>query len=177
MFEYARDDYKTLPDLVDFSKHKSIIDVGGGYGAAINTIKAKYPQIDCYLFDLPKVIENVYIENISTIAGDFFEDIPPLTDTIILSRILHDWDDEKVNLILKNCFKALPQNGTLYIIENCTDKITIDLSLLSLNMAAMCESYERKSTEYINCVQQVGFIFQKDIQLNDLQTILIFEKL
>ncbi|KAA6309014.1 Mitomycin biosynthesis 6-O-methyltransferase [termite gut metagenome] len=51
MYEYARDDYQKLPDLIDFSIHKSIMDVGGGYGAAINAIKTKYPVIECYLFD------------------------------------------------------------------------------------------------------------------------------
>jgi len=104
----------------------------------------------CYLFDLPKVIEKVKLPNVQTIGGNFFENIPQVAEAIILSRVLHDWNDEKASLILKNCFEALPKGGTLYVIENCVDKINIDLSLLSLNMAVMCESYERKSTEYIN---------------------------
>jgi len=49
MFEYARDDYSNLPELIDFSVHKSIIDIGGGYGAAINSIKTKYSVVECYV--------------------------------------------------------------------------------------------------------------------------------
>jgi hypothetical protein len=45
MFEYARDDYKTLPDKINFGIHKSVIDCGGGYGAAINAVKLKFLQI------------------------------------------------------------------------------------------------------------------------------------
>jgi hypothetical protein len=176
MFEYARDDYKHLPDLINFSVHKSVLDCGGGYGAAINAVKEKFPQIECYLFDLPKVVENAKVTDIQKIGGSFFEKIPQVAEAIILSRVLHDWDDEKAVLILKNCFEALPKNGILYVIENCADKINIDLSLLSLNMAVMCESFERTSTEYTNLVQSAGFVFQKDIKLNELQTILIFEK-
>lgn len=176
MYQYAKDDYKTLPDVIDFSKHKCVMDVGGGYGAVLENIKAKYPNIDCILFDLPKVIENVTISNIKIIGGNFFEPIPSQTEAIILSRVLHDWNDEKANFILKNCFEALPNNGTIYVIENCSDKIKIDLSLLSLNMAAMCESYERTSDQYISLCENAGFQLNSETKLNELQTILIFKK-
>jgi C-methyltransferase len=89
---------------------------------------------------------------------------------------LHDWNDEKANLILKNCFEALLSKGILYVIENCSDKIKIDLSLLSLNMTAMCESYERTSAQYILLCENAGFQFHSEAKLNELQTILIFKK-
>ncbi|MDR2511189.1 MAG: hypothetical protein LBC89_01740 [Bacteroidales bacterium] len=177
MFEYARDDYQHLPDLIDFSIHKSVLDCGGGYGAAINALKTKYPKIECSLFDLPKVVENAQVTNIQKIGGSFFEKIPQVADAIILSRVLHDWEDEKASLILKNCFAALPTGGTLYVIENCAEKINIDLSLLSLNMAVMCKSFERTFVEYKMLCEQQNFNFQEDKKLNRLQTILIFKKL
>ncbi len=176
MSQYAKDDYKTLPDVIDFSKHKSVMDVGGGYGAVLENIKTKYSNIECILFDLPKVIEKVTIPYIQKISGNIFEKIPSHSEAIILSRILHDWNDENANIILKNCFEALSSNGRLYVIENCTDKITIDLSLLSLNMTAMCESYERTSAQYISLCENVGFQFDNETKLNELQTILIFKK-
>jgi hypothetical protein len=176
MFEYARDDYATLPVKINFNKHKSIIDVGGGYGAAISSIKADSPEINCALFDLKNVIKNCTLPNIKFIEGDFFKAIPSSYDAIILSRILHDWNNEKCKVILDNCFKALPKGGTLYVIENCADLIEVDLSLLSLNMLAMCESYERTLSEYKILSSNVGFIMESTKQLNELQTILIFEK-
>lgn len=176
MFQYAMDDYKELPSIIDFSIHNSIMDVGGGYGAAISLIEKKYPNIRCFLFDLDKVIEQVKYENIEAIGGNFFEVIPICSDAIILSRVLHDWDDQKAILILHNCYKALSSDGTLYVIENCTDQIQINLSLLSLNMTAMCQSYERSSMEYNNICEAVGLNFKEIKQLNKLQTILIFKK-
>ncbi len=176
MFQYAKDDYKNLPDVIDFSIHKSIMDVGGSYGAVLENIKAKNPNVECVLFDLEKVVERLTIPNIEKIGGSFFDKLPNQSEAIVLSRILHDWNDENANVILKNCFKALPNNGTLYIIENCSDKITIDLSLLSLNMTAMCESYERTSTQFILLCENVGFQFDIETKLNELQTILIFNK-
>lgn len=176
MYQYAKDDYKTLPNVIDFGKYKSVMDVGGGYGAALKNIKANFSNVEGFLFDLPKVTEKVSIPNIQKISGSFFEKIPSHSEAIILSRILHDWNDEKVNIILKNCFEALPNNGTLYVIENCSDKIKIDLSLLSLNMSAMCESYERTSAQYISLCENTGFQFNSKSKLNELQTILIFKK-
>jgi C-methyltransferase len=176
MYQYAKDDYKTLPDVIDFNKHKSVMDVGGGYGAVLENIKAKYSNVECVLFDLPKVIEKVTIPSIKKISGSFFDKVPNQTEAIILSRVLHDWNDNKANIILKNCFEALPNEGTLYVIENLADKINIDLSLLSLNMTAICESYERTTQEYISLAQKANFGFQGEVKLNDLQTILIFKK-
>lgn len=176
MYEYAKDDYKCLPDVIEFSKLNSVMDVGGGYGAVLENIKSKYPSVECILFDLPKVIEKVSIPSINKISGSFFEKIPNKSEAIVLSRVLHDWNDEKANLILKNCFEALPINGTLYVIENCSDKIKFDLSLLSLNMTVMCESYERTSAQYISLCENAGFRFNRETKLNELQTILIFKK-
>lgn len=176
MFEYAREDYKVLPNKIDFSFANNIVDIGGGYGAAISSIKKVYPNINCFLFDLEKVIDNCNLKDITTIKGNFFEEIPKVAEVIILSRILHDWDNEKAAIILNNCFDALPKNGTIYIIENCSDRITIDLSMLSLNMMAMCESYERTISEYMELFSNAGFIMKSTVQLNELQTIIIVVK-
>ena len=176
MYQYAIDDYKSLPDMIDFSKHKSVMDVGGGYGAVLEIIKTKNPNVECVLFDLPKVISNLSISDIKVVSGSFFEAIPNQSEVIILSRILHDWNDANATVIVQNCFDSLPKGGTLNLIENCSDKISIDLSLLSLNMTAMCESYERTSAEYILICENTGFQFNDEIKLNELQTILIFKK-
>jgi len=176
MYEYARDDYKQLPVLINFGKHTSVMDVGGGYGAVIKLIKDKYPSINCILFDLEKVISGVENSSFRRFSGDFFKYIPTGSDALILSRVLHDWNNDDASRILSNCYKALPKNGTLYIIENCKGTTIDDLSLLSLNMSAMCESYERKIEEYTDLCLRAGFSFASQLQLNNLQTILIFKK-
>lgn len=176
MYQYAKEDYKNLPNVIDFNEHKSVMDVGGSYGALLETIQNSNQAIQCVLFDLEKVIEKVNIQNIEKITGSFFDTIPSQSDAIILSRILHDWNDSNAKNILENCFKALPNIGKLYIIENCSDKIKVDLSLLSLNMTVMCESFERTAIAYTSLAENVGFQFESKIQLNELQTILIFKK-
>jgi C-methyltransferase len=176
MNEYAREDYNNLPDIIDFSGHKTIIDVGGGYGALVHIIKKRYPEINCVLFDLQEVLKNVETQQIRKISGSFFDGIPDLGDAIILSRVIHDWNDESAISILNNCYNALPTGGKVYLIENCTDKTECKFSLLSLNMSVMCDSFERTSDQYMQLFSHAGFYFQDEIKLNQLQTILIFEK-
>lgn len=177
MFAYAKDDYRNITDIINFNKHKSIMDVGGGYGAAISNIKRICPSLDCYLFDLEKVIDKCNLDNsINRIKGDFFIEIPQLAEAIILSRVMHDWNDEKASQIVNNVYQALPETGYLYVIENCSDKIDIDLSLLSLNMLTMCEGFERSSYQYIALVNRFKFQFKEAKQLNELQIILTFTK-
>lgn len=177
MYQYAIEDYKQLPFIIDFSQYKSIIDVGGGYGAIIQNVKKVFPSVRCILFDLPSVVKNVYFDEVDIISGNFFDSIPVKADAILLARVIHDWNDEKSLIILKNVHQALNEKGHLYLIENCQDKITVDLSLLTLNMGIMCESYERTHDEYISLCQNAGFQWKESKKLNLLQTIIIFEKL
>lgn len=175
MNEYAQDDYQNLPSIIDFSLYQSVLDCGGGYGAAISQIKKTYPSITCGLFDRPEVVKRAHTQGIKRISGDFFEGIPTGYEVILLSRIIHDWEDTKAQTILRNCYLSLPPKGTLLIIENCTEKIE-DISFLALNMFAVCNSYERTSSEYIKLAESEGFTFKEHKQLNDLQTVLIFTK-
>jgi len=174
--EYAKDDYKNITEIHDFSKHNKIIDVGGSLGILMNFIKTNYPYIDCYVFDLEEVIQlaNCKIKNrINFISGNFFENIPE-ADGIILSKILHDWDDDKAITILQNCNKSLDKNGNLYIIE--TNQNIIKTSLLILNMAVMCKSHERNLVEYQNLLQKTNFQYIENKQINDLYTLIIAKK-
>ncbi|XP_011090527.1 bergaptol O-methyltransferase [Sesamum indicum] len=43
---------------------------------------------------------------IEHIRGDMFVEVPR-GDAILLKFILHNWDDEKCNKLLKNCYEAL----------------------------------------------------------------------
>lgn len=54
--------------------------------------------------------------NISYVVGNFFQTDLPKADLYILSRILHDWPIEKVELILSNVIKCLPSGTYLALL-------------------------------------------------------------
>lgn len=175
MYEYARDDYEHICEIHDFSKHQSIMDVGGGMGALINAIKVHNPSINCFLFDKLEVVD-LYSGNIETVAGDFFKSIPKLAESIIISRILHDWSDEKSLIILKHIYGSLPLDGVLYIVENLTDKIDNGAAILSLNMHALTGGFERSLSEYKKLIKSSGFKYNEVKKVNDLQYLIIAQK-
>ncbi|MCL5129355.1 acetylserotonin O-methyltransferase [Algibacter sp. L4_22] len=177
MFAYAKDDYKNIADVFDFSRHDSLMDVGGGYGAAISIIKKENPELNCYLFDLELVLEKCKTsEDVNLVSGDFFATIPNLCESILLSRVLHDWDDEKALLILENAYNALPHNGTLYVIENLTDKIKDEAALLSLNMHVITKSFERNLAEYKTLLSNADFSILETKKINDFQHLIVAVK-
>jgi Ca2+-transporting ATPase len=73
-----------------FSGLSSLVDVGGGHGAAAMAIATAFPNIKCSVLDLEQVIIKVpragtdHIHStVQFIAGDMFESIPP-TDAVFL---------------------------------------------------------------------------------------------
>lgn len=178
MHEYARDDYANLTEIHDFSSHQSIMDVGGGLGALLEALHRGGLTSKLYLFDLPEVLELLPPKSYpyQLISGDFFKAVPSFAEAVLLSRVLHDWNDWQASSILHNVFQALPSGGTLYLLENTVDKIQDKAALLSLNMLLICNSFERTMDAYEDLLIQVGFKIQDTKPINDLQTLIIAKK-
>jgi len=116
-----------LMEFYDFSDSKWLLDIGGGSGRLAATLTSQYSDLGVVLFDLPQICAQAqdYLtpfpalnSRIEIFPGDFFrDDIPEGPDTIIMMRVLHDWPDDTVKLLLRKAFKALPPGGRLLIFE------------------------------------------------------------
>ncbi|KAK6938395.1 Plant methyltransferase dimerization [Dillenia turbinata] len=97
------------------------------------------------------------------VGGDMFESVPS-GDAIFMKWILHDWSDDHCLKLLKNCFKALPNNGKVIIAEflrpalpdnTVTSNIVHELDLF---MLAQCPGgKERTQEEYEALAVKAGF--------------------
>ncbi len=165
MREYALRDYADLGALLDWGRHTCIMDVGGGYGAALESIRRRFPALKYLLFDRESVVRTApALEGIEKIGGDFFAaPLPQGADAILLCRVLHDWADEQAIQILRRCYEALPAGGCLYVVENEKGASADGLHLLSLNMLAICKSYEREGEAYRKLAEGAGFRWQETI--------------
>lgn len=95
----------------------TVVDVGGGRGAAIARIVEVHPHIRGINFDLPHVIETApLISGVEHVRGDMFESIPS-ADVVFIKQVLHHWDDDQCAKILENCHKALTDNGKVIVVE------------------------------------------------------------
>ena len=50
-------------------------------------------------------------------GGDFFTAVTAGADAYLLKKIIHDWDDERSEMILRSCHAAMPAAGRLLLVE------------------------------------------------------------
>jgi O-methyltransferase domain/Dimerisation domain len=151
----------------DFSPIAKLIDVGGGHGSLITTILKAYPGIQGILFDAPHVSEGArrrieaegVTERCTVMAGDFFESVPAGGDAYIMKHIIHDWDEARAIMILKNCRRAMHEDARLLIVEEvipCGDEPSIG-KFIDLEMLLMPGGRERTEAEYRTLFEAAGF--------------------
>ncbi len=105
----------------------------------------RHPHLRCTSFDLPPVepIAQRSIaaaglgDRVATATGDFFRDPLPRADVITMGMILHDWNLEKKQHLIRAAYDALPPGGALVAIEALIDDARRENAfglLMSLNM-------------------------------------------
>lgn len=113
-------------DAYDFTRHRCLLDVGGGEGAFLQAVAGQAPALQLRLFDLPAVAERATARfakaglsgRATATGGDFRADpLPQGADIISLVRVAHDHDDATVMALLKACRQALPKGATLLLAE------------------------------------------------------------
>ena len=82
-----------------------------------------------------------------------------------MKSILHNWRDDRCEVILRNCRDALPTSGTLIVIERIMPELaTTDLqdrsiAMSDLNMLRGPGGCERTEAEYRRLGVLAGFAF------------------
>ena len=109
----------------DFSRHRHIVDVGGGLGGQLCAILRQHPGLTGTLFDRPDTIERArevlepeVAPRITLAGGDFFSAVPDGGDVYVLKTIVHDWDDDAATRILASCRAAIPMGGRLLLVDH-----------------------------------------------------------
>ncbi|KAL8102005.1 caffeic acid 3-O-methyltransferase-like [Apium graveolens] len=157
---------KILEVYTGFEDITKIIDVGGGTGATLAKIIAKYPRIRGINFDLPHVIKNAApLAGVEHVGGDMFESVPE-GEVIFMKWILHDWSDEHCLKLLKNCCNSLPESGKVIIVESIMPEYSDTNALAKLNnscdtdmmmMVMTSGGKERSLKEFEELAKHSGF--------------------
>lgn len=125
MMDLSSGDVLALLAAYDFSAFDHIVDVGGGTGRVLAGILEKFPALRGTLFDQPSVIEQAkkdgildsYKARCDFAGGSFFESVPVHADAYIMKHIIHDWEDEQAEKILRNCRRAMQPTGKLLVVD------------------------------------------------------------
>ena len=99
---------------------ETVVDVGGGNGALLTALIERQPGLSGVVFDLPETDRDgaTLGERVTFAAGNFFEAVPRNGDAYLLSRILHDWDDERAATILHTIRAAAPSGARLLVVDS-----------------------------------------------------------
>ena len=126
MFANAAHGARILMEQVDLGPRRRLLDLGGGGGGYAIPIAEAFPHISVTIFDLPEVRtlaeDRIRLagleERIAFVPGSFFDDpLPRGHDVVLLSSILHDWDEADCARILARCHAAIEPGGTVIITE------------------------------------------------------------
>ncbi|URE22542.1 caffeic acid [Musa troglodytarum] len=141
-----------------------LVDVGGNDGATLRMITSQHPRVKGINFDLPHVISTAQpIPGVQHVSGDMFDSVP-CGDAIFLKWILHDWSDDLCVTLLKNCWKSLPENGKVLVVEYirpvapaATAKAQFVFQLDLVMLAHCIGGKERTEEEFRALATEAGF--------------------
>ncbi|ESR49548.1 Flavone 3'-O-methyltransferase 1 [Citrus sinensis] len=112
-----------LESYKGFDNIKQLVDVGGSLGITLQAITTKYPYIKGINFDQPHVIDHAPPHpRIEHVGGDMFQSVPK-GDAIFMKSVLHDWNDEHCLKLLKNCYKSIPEDGKVIVVESMLPEV------------------------------------------------------
>jgi hypothetical protein len=125
------------------------------------------------LFDLPHAFEGGrsavaqagLAGRCRVLSGDFFVSVPAGADAYLLSRVIHDWNDEQAIAILKVVRQAIASHGRLILLENMLRPAghPLDPILSDLNMLIRTGGCERTESEYRALYRAAGFALTKTV--------------
>uniref|UniRef100_A0A9J7ZED2 Acetylserotonin O-methyltransferase-like n=1 Tax=Cyprinus carpio carpio TaxID=630221 RepID=A0A9J7ZED2_CYPCA len=183
MHSIARVTGKDVATAFDLSPYKTACDIGGCTGAMAYEFTKAHPGLSVIVFDLPQVIEmrrhfqpKEADDRVSFVAGDFFKDDLPKADLYILARILHDWSDEKLDVLLSKLSKMCTPGCGLLVSEILLDEERKSPSRALLQALSMTEGKQRSPTEYSDLLQKHGFTLKHINHTDNLLDAMLFVK-
>ena len=145
---YALHDYRDIIKTLQIQPQDTVFDAAGGNGALCELIKDEYPNVTIILGDMPKVINEIASDKFTAQSFDLFKQWPVKVDKIILSRILHDWNDEQAIHILRQAKSSLKKNGKILILEMLLQESSCSGSLCDLHLLAVTGGQERTHRQF-----------------------------
>ena len=143
----------------------TVVDIAGGNGELLGRILTAHPALQGVLLERPHAVEAARRsldaagvgERCRYQAGDF-ADVPSGGDVYILSRVLHDWDDERCREILRHCASAMPDHADLLIVERVlpADGSASLATAWDLHMMCNVGGRERRTDHYARLLGDAG---------------------
>jgi hypothetical protein len=158
--------FEPVPAHPAFPTARSVVDIAGGHGALLARILTAHPHLRGTLLERPHTVEAArrqlaasgHADRCAFVPGDF-ADVPADGDVYVLSRVLHDWDDDRCRDILRHAARAMPSHADLLIVERVlpTDGSASLAAAWDLHMMCNVGGRERTADHYARLLADTGF--------------------
>ncbi|MEU2834920.1 methyltransferase [Streptomyces lavendulae] len=132
---------------------RTVVDIAGGTGELLDRILTAHPTLRGILLERPQVVEAARTRLSAGDAGarcDYragdFADVPADGDVYVLSRVLHDWDDDRCRAILRHCADAMPRHADLLVVERLLPADGTPSLATAWDLHMMCNTGGRERT-------------------------------
>jgi SAM-dependent methyltransferase len=121
---------RALPAAYDFSRHRRILDLGGGTGSWLIAILQQYSGLQGTLFELPgaaavarqHLASNSATRQVNVVEGDFFTDpIPAGYDVVLIANVMHLLSAEHNLALLRHVRQSVAEGTRLLLVDFWTD--------------------------------------------------------
>ena len=182
MTSYTHQTTGPLLEAYDFSSAQVIADIGGGLGHLLGSVLATNKGTTGVLFDLPEVLNGAPAmlkkygveDRVETMCGDFTQDIPVVADIYLLKHIIHDWYDDKNQVILGNIRNNMPDDAKILIIETVVPEGNDPhfSKIIDLEMLAAPGGMERTASEFKELLEKSGLKLERIIPTKGMMSII-----
>jgi SAM-dependent methyltransferase len=121
---------RALARTYDGSRHRRILDLGGGTGSFLTVLLHQYSSLEATLYDLPSVTAlarqrlagSPLAARLRIVEGDFFTDpLPENHDAILLANVVHNFLPERNRALLRRLCTSAPAAARLLLVDFWTD--------------------------------------------------------
>ncbi|MFF0448165.1 methyltransferase [Streptomyces sp. NPDC004609] len=159
--------FAPVPELVDLRDARLVVDIAGGKGELLSRLLNHAPWLSGVLLERAHVLDRARVHLDTTgvadrcelVAGDFTEAVPAGGDIYLVSRVLHDWDDERCLTILRHCATSMRPGSRLLVVERLLPTGTQPALAVSWDLHMLCNAggRERTAEEYGELLTAAGF--------------------
>jgi SAM-dependent methyltransferase len=169
--------FQAFAEKFDFSRYRTLCDVGGATGQLSMLAARRHPHLRCISADLPaataiatrKIAAAGLADRVEARSLDFFAEPLPKADVITMGMILHDWNLEKKMHLIRAAYDALPPGGAFVVVENLIDDARRENAfgmMMSLNMLIeFGDAFDFTAADFFGWCREAGFSRMEAIPL------------
>jgi len=161
--------FQALAERFDFGRYRTLVDVGGATGLLSTTVAARHPQLRCTSLDLAvvtpiaerRIAATGLADRVGAATIDVFTQPIPAADVVTMGMILHDWNLEKKQHLIRAAYEALSPGGAFIVVENLIDDARRTNAfglLMSLNMLIeFGDAFDFTGADFAGWCRSAGF--------------------